>query len=192
LVTMSEKMTTSEISSVTEVPERTLRRLLANPDQHRDIQVETRGRHRALTVHAVNFLDRLIEQKPDLYIDELQAALRTEHQVEMSVDTIRRELKRRGLTRKKLQKPAAERNEEIRSAFRMHMGTTYQANQLVFVDETGMNRNTSSRRYGWARCGNRARRRDFFVRGTKHSVLPALALDGILHVDIQQGAYTIQ
>ena len=87
------------------------------------------------------------------------------------------------------------------------MGATYQANQLVFVDETGVNRNSSSCRYGWALCGDRARRRDFFVRGTKfvavsivifiiliivqrYSVLPALALDGILHADIQEGAYT--
>src|SRR5258708_1207113 len=89
----------------------------------------------------------------------------------------------------------------------MHMGATYQANQLVFIYETGVNRNSSSRRYGWALCGDRARHRDFFVRGTKfvavsivifiiliivqrYSVLPALALDGILHADIQEGAYT--
>ncbi len=54
LATMSEKMTTSEIARVTNVPQRTLQRLLANPYQHRDVQVETRGRHRALTVHEVN------------------------------------------------------------------------------------------------------------------------------------------
>ena len=87
------------------------------------------------------------------------------------------------------------------------MGATYQANQLVFIYETGVNRNSSSCRYGWALCGDRARCRDFFVRGTKfvavsivifiiliivqrYSVLPALALDGILHADIQEGAYT--
>jgi len=49
----------------------------------------------------------------------------------------------------------------------MHMGTTYQANQLVFVDETGINRNTSSHQYGWAPCGERACHCDFFVHGTK-------------------------
>jgi len=81
------------------VPERTLRKLLANPDRHHQLRVETRGRHRALTVHAVNFLDSLVEQKPDLYLDELQAALRNELQVETSTETIRQELKRRGLTR---------------------------------------------------------------------------------------------
>ena len=105
-----------------------------------------------------------------------------------------------------LQKPAAEHNEEIWATFRMHMGATYQANQLVFVDETGVNHNTSTCRYGWASYGDRACCHDFFVCGTKfigdalvifiiliivqrYSVLPALALEGILHVDIQQGTY---
>ncbi len=86
------------------------------------------------------------------------------------------------------------------------MGTTYQANQLVFVDETGVNRNTSSWRYGWAPCSDRAHCCDFFVCGTRfisssfliavmlivfprYSILPALSMHGILHVDIQQDAY---
>ena len=54
LVTMSEKMATRDISDVTGVAEQTLQRLLANPYQHHLIQDETRGRRRALSVHAVN------------------------------------------------------------------------------------------------------------------------------------------
>jgi len=50
----------------------------------------------------LKFLDRLIEQTPDLYIDELQAALQEELQVEVCSETIWRELLRRGLTRKKV------------------------------------------------------------------------------------------
>ena len=90
----------------------------------------------------------------------------------------------------------------------MHMGTNYQAEQLVFVDETGVNRNTSARRYGWAPCGDWACRRDFFVCDTRsvgipvliivilivfprYSVLLALSMHGILHVDIQCSAYTM-
>ncbi|SRR6266436_6345887 len=38
-----------------------------------------------------------------------------------------------------LQKPAAECNEEAQATFRMHMGENYQAEQLVFVNETGVN-----------------------------------------------------
>jgi hypothetical protein len=50
------------------------------------------------------------------------------------------------------------------------MGANYRADQLVFVDETGVNRHTGARTHGWAPCGERARRRDFFVRGVKYVV----------------------
>lgn len=49
----------------------------------------------------------------------------------------------------------------------MHVGEHYQANQLVFVDESATNRYTTMRKKGWAPVGQRARRRDFFVRGQK-------------------------
>ncbi|OAX33524.1 hypothetical protein K503DRAFT_518182 [Rhizopogon vinicolor AM-OR11-026] len=35
-----------------------------------------------------------------------------------------------------------------------------------------------------------ARRRDFFIRGQRYSILPALSLDGILHLDVQDRPYT--
>ncbi|KII84378.1 hypothetical protein PLICRDRAFT_117848, partial [Plicaturopsis crispa FD-325 SS-3] len=44
--------------------------------------------------------------------------------------------------------------------------------------------------YAWAPSGNRARRHDYFVRGRKYSILPALSLDGILHLDVQPRSYT--
>ncbi|KIJ58591.1 hypothetical protein HYDPIDRAFT_67322, partial [Hydnomerulius pinastri MD-312] len=38
--------------------------------------------------------------------------------------------------------------------------------------------------YGWSPKGSRARRRDFFVRGKRYSILPALSRSGILAVDV--------
>ncbi|KZV82862.1 hypothetical protein EXIGLDRAFT_592156, partial [Exidia glandulosa HHB12029] len=43
--------------------------------------------------------------------------------------------------------------------------------------------------YAWAPIGDRARRRDFFVRGTRYSILPALSLDGVLRVAVQDRSY---
>jgi hypothetical protein len=48
------------------------------------------------------------------------------------------------------------------------MGMTYQAEQLVFVDETGVNRRTGARTHGWSPRGERAWRCDFFIRGVKY------------------------
>ena len=70
------------------------------------------------------------------------------------------------------------------------MGSHYQAEQLVFVDETGSNRKTTSCTHGWAPTGDQACRRDFFVQGMKYLVLPALSIDGIVHADIQAATYT--
>ena len=73
-------------------------------------------------------------------------------------------------------------------------------NQLVFVDESACNQNTTKRVMAWAPIGSRAHRRDFFIRGARYvsmvwlllwlivmdrySILPALSLDGILHLDV--------
>ncbi|KZV93991.1 hypothetical protein EXIGLDRAFT_612228, partial [Exidia glandulosa HHB12029] len=52
------------------------------------------------------------------------------------------------------------------------------------------NRFTTRRKYAWAPIGERARRHDYFVRGQRYSVLPALSLDGILHAFVQDHSYT--
>lgn len=97
----------------------------------------------------------------------------------------------------------------MRDFFRLHVGETYSAEQLVFVDESAFNRHTARRTMGWATTGTRARRRDFFVRGQRYvvlnsrksflilffhsySILPALSLDGILHLDIQDRSYNAE
>ncbi|KIJ65311.1 hypothetical protein HYDPIDRAFT_89305 [Hydnomerulius pinastri MD-312] len=42
----------------------------------------------------------------------------------------------------------------------------------------------------WAPIGSRARRRDFFVRGKRYSILPAISLDGVLHLDVRNESWT--
>lgn len=86
----------------------------------------------------------------------------------------------------------------------MLVGEHFRPGHLVFADESHFNRISLRRSYGWAPRGNRARRRDFFIRGQKYvsyaqslrhdfrllttyyrySILPALSLDGILHLEV--------
>lgn len=60
----------------------------------------------------------------------------------------------------------------------------------MFLDEAACNRLTSNRLKGWAPIGQRARRHDYFVRGQRYSVLPAISLDGVLHLDILTQSWT--
>ncbi|CDO71854.1 hypothetical protein BN946_scf184939.g78 [Trametes cinnabarina] len=74
----------------------------------------------------------------------------------------------------------------------MHIAENYQPEQLVFVDETHLNRETTRRMYGWAQCGRRAHRREFFIRGQRYSILPALSLDGIIALDVFETSLTAE
>ena len=67
----------------------------------------------------------------------------------------------------KLTRPALERNEDNRFAYMAMIREQYPPETLVFLDESACNRFTTRRTYGWAPTGMRARRHDFFVRGTR-------------------------
>jgi hypothetical protein len=87
-------------------------------------------------------------------------------------------------------RPAVERDEDDRATFKLLVGQHFRPEQLVFADESHFNRLTLRRSYGWAPRGNRARRRDFFIRGQKYSILPALSLDGILHLEVLDHSFS--
>jgi hypothetical protein len=60
----------------------------------------------------------------------------------------------------------------------------------VFADESHFNRLTLRRPYAWSLRGERACRYEFQFRGTKYSILPAISLDGILHLEVIKNAIT--
>ncbi|KIO28586.1 hypothetical protein M407DRAFT_71694, partial [Tulasnella calospora MUT 4182] len=72
-------------------------------------------------------------------------------------------------------KMAVERNEARRDEYFVEIGQ-YLPEQLVFVDESAVDRRTPARRFGWERRGKRAR-------------MHALSLDGILYSQIVEGSF---
>ncbi|KAE9385186.1 hypothetical protein BT96DRAFT_758845, partial [Gymnopus androsaceus JB14] len=83
-----------------------------------------------------------------------------------------------------------ERCEEDRTAYQAFVGEHYPPETLVFVDESACNQHAARWKMGWAPKGNRAYRHDFFVRGTRFSILPAISLNGVLHLDILTCSWT--
>ncbi|KAF7969177.1 hypothetical protein HWV62_28003 [Athelia sp. TMB] len=61
-----------------------------------------------------------------------------------------------------------ERSESKRLQYMYHMGSRYEPNQLVFVDESSFDRHTTYRGYAWALKGQRAKRKCFYVRGKRY------------------------
>ncbi|KIL57687.1 hypothetical protein M378DRAFT_52852, partial [Amanita muscaria Koide BX008] len=125
---------------------------------------------------------------PDMYLDELREMLTVASGVQVSVSTVWRALTRGGYTMKKMSRAAIERSADKRLEYIAKI-SEYNANQLVFVDESSVDRRTSYRGYAWSIRGTKAQRKAFFVRGHRFSVLPALSLDGILHSEIVEGSF---
>ena len=157
------------------------------------------------------YIESLVEQTPDIYGGELQYALFAAYNVDVDVSTIMRALRRRGFTQKKvgfilliasmahssllniqITRPARERDEELRLQYQADIGENYPPETLVFVDEAACNRLTTNRKRGWAPIGKRARRHDYFVRGQRYSILPAISLNGVLHLDILSCSWTAE
>ena len=138
---------------------------------------------------------------------ELQTQLREVSNVVTSTQTIARSLHRVGYTMKTVRNilvqpdqisqpqpqithPALERNEEDREEFKAIMASEYYPEQLVFADESHFNRLTLRRPFAWSIRGQRAVRLEYSHHGVKYSILPAICLDGILHLEVVENAVT--
>ena len=119
---------------------------------------------------------------PDLYLDELQLELQQTSGVDVSISTIWRTLVKGGFSMKKvsgmlmlmaetyiaqqLTRTAIEHSAEKQANFAARI-VTYKANQLVFVDESAVDRRTTYRGRAWAIRGRKATRKCFFCRGKR-------------------------
>lgn len=70
------------------------------------------------------------------------------------------------------------------------VNTHYRPEQLVFADESHFNQLMMRRPYAWSKRGERACQYEFQFRGAKYSILPAITLDGIIHLEVLENAVT--
>lgn len=145
------------------------------------------GRRRLLERADVEHLSSIIKSTPSIYLDEIQEKLLHDRNIEVSLATLSRELARLAISRKGVAREASERNELLRAIWRAEIGQ-YEPQQLVFMDESAVDDQTSHRREGWAPIGMACVSRTTFLRGVKYSILPALSLDGIIALEIFEGS----
>ena len=73
-----------------------------------------------------------------------------------------------------LMRTAAERDEERRFEFRIHMILNYTSDQLVFVDESSFDRRNIVRTHGYSTSGRRTFKCAFLVRKKRYVVFARL------------------
>jgi len=106
-----------------------------------------------------------------------------------SESTVSRVLKHLRISRKVLQRQAAERSKELREHWAVRL-TEWTPNQLVFIDESAANERTADRKYGWAPIGQRAIESVELKRSERYSILPAYTIDGYITWIIRQSSIT--
>ena len=110
------------------------------------------GRYRTLHQTDIHYLLQLIRQNPDYFLDELLRMLKTNRFISVHYTTIHNELICMGVSRKRLQRIALERNEALRADFIARMAQ-YDPEELGFIDEVSKDERTVGRRYGRSRRG---------------------------------------
>jgi transposase len=149
-----------------------------------------RGRPRHLLQADCQYLIALAQHNPTVFLDEYAKRLHQFRFLPVSLTTIHRSFERAGLSVKRVQKLASERDPMQRANFVLRIGQ-YPAEYLVFLDEVSKDDQTYARLWGRTARGMRAEKHNPFVRKRRLSMLAALALDeGIIASRVIEGSFT--
>lgn len=145
------------------------------------------GRPRKLHQEDLQYILSLVRARPDFFLDEILKLLTTNRFISVHFTTIFDELERAGMSRKKLQIIAQERNKAVRNDFIRHMAQ-YTQDQIAFIDETSKDERTFTRRWGRAKKGRRGRIQGKFVRGRRVSATGCMSIHGMVSVKVVEGS----
>ena len=115
--------------------------------------------------------------------------LKTNRFISVHYSTIHDELLRSGISRKRLQKIAKERDEDLRADFITRMAQ-FAPEELGFIDEVSKDERTVGRRFGRSKRGTRARQSQPFVRGRRTSTVGVLTTEGFVSSLAVEGSLT--
>ena len=156
--------------------------------QATDPHATPRCGRRIITAADEDFIRDLVRARPSIYLDEIQQELESAHGLFVSIATISRALARMEISKKSLSRRASERNEELRTLWEVELAWLDNPDLFVFIDESAVDNKTVQRSQGWSTVGGRSVSRCTFLRGKRHSILPALSSDGIIALEIIEGS----
>jgi transposase len=146
-------------------------------------------RSRCLDTTDIQFLLQLVEENPDYFLDELLRLLKTNYFISVHYTTINNQLLRAGVSRKRLQHIASERNEDGCANFIARIAQ-YAPHEIGFINEVSKDERSVGRHFGRSRRGRRPRKSQPFVRGRRTSTVGCLTLDGFVSGTSVEGSFT--
>jgi len=154
-------------------------KVIRNFQEHGEVNnpfAKRTGRPPRLEDGDIEYISALLDANPVLYLDEIQRRMESTRNKTLSIAAFARLLVQYGLTRKKIQKSAAERDEELRTIWEADMAQYTDPDVFVALDESAVDNQTVQRGYGRSASGTPCVRRATFLRGVRYSILPALYL----------------
>jgi transposase len=168
---------------------RTVQRIRIERQQsNMPVQRTTRvGRRSYMTTSMQEALCNMLTKQPYMYQCEMADFLYRNFRRTISERSISRTLRSIGWTRKTIRRIAQQRDADLRDHY-LHRIAQYKSYQLIFVDESGCDRRTGYRRWGWSPKGSSPVQVTKFGRGKRWHILPAYAQDGIVLRRVYQGS----
>ena len=145
-----------------------------------------RKEQRKMDDHHELYIVGLILANPTMQLSELCSKVQEISGTEVSVSTLCRLLARYGFSRKRIQRVASLRNDDLRGKFMADV-VSFNRDMLVWIDESGCNNKDCLRTYGHSIRGERAVSRHLLVRGRRISVIAAMSSKGILDIELTTG-----
>ena len=182
---------TDDISDMFGVSLQSIQRWQSNFNQYGSVippQNPLQGRPHTLNADQRHDLFTMLDESPELFLDEIQDWVAVSHDIGLSKSALHYLIRDAGLTYKLLHKAASERDEEAREAFRTFMREHLVAEQVVTADETSKDDRTIFRRWGRSPLGNQATIDADFVRGERFSIVAAITVDGYIGTCVVPGS----
>lgn len=125
-------------------------------------------------------------QKPGIFLHEIQREIEDVLLVSVSVPTICKFIHQSGFTRQRLKNVALQQDAFMREQYKSEV-SVFTAEMFVFIDETGVDRRNTLRRYGYSIRGRPATNHSLLVRVERISAIASISMDGLLDVKIVKG-----
>lgn len=106
----------------------------------------------SITLIMLEALCDYLLDKPDLYLHKMELFFLDEFEVSVLKSTISDALHRKGWSQKTARQKAKERNSDLRDDY-CHLISEFSSYYLVYVDESGCDKQIGTRRTGWSLLG---------------------------------------
>lgn len=138
---LSNSLTTNQIAEAAGYSSRSVTTIRSNIRQFGDTRAPSirAGRPRSITALMLEALFDYLEEKPELYLDEMAVFLWDEFGTWAPTSSIRRALCANNWSKKAARQRAREQNKDTRDCYLNNL-SEFRSHHLVYIDESGCNK----------------------------------------------------